>query len=162
MLLATALQAQAQQSSNPSVLEVTEQRVLAYAEENFRCFQNLNCLKREDPFPSSNLGSFNLNNNRFDQYVVEGSSENGTMHAVYNNRGELIKAKVIQRNVALPKAVADVLASGEFKEWIQISNEVTVINFDRSQVQYMVILERDGEIRIEYLNIDGEPMNRVL
>jgi hypothetical protein len=162
LLLVTALQAHALQNSNPTDMEVTQKRAVAHAEENFRCFQNLNCLKRENPFPNSNLGSINLNHNRFDQYVVEGSSENGTMHAVYNNRGDLIKAKVIQRNVALPKAVADVLATGEFKEWNQVSNEVTVINFDRNQVQYMVILERNGELRIEYLNIDGEFLNRII
>lgn len=162
LLLLSALQAHALQNSNPTDMEVTQKRAFAHAEENFKCFQSLSCLKRENPFLNSNLGSVNLNNNRYGHYVVEGRSENGSMHAVYDNRGELIKAKVIQRNAALPKAVADVLATGEFKEWTQIGNEVEVIDFDRNKVQYMVILEREGEIRIEYLNIDGKLLNRVL
>jgi hypothetical protein len=162
LLLAAALQANALQKNQSTDMEVNQKRSLAYAEENFRCFQSLQCLKRENPFPNSNLGSLNLNNNRVEQYVVEGSSENGTMHAIYNSQGDLIKATVIQRDVALPKAVADVLVSGEYRNWTMIGNEIEVRNFDKDQIRYKVILQKDTQIKIEYLNRHGEFLNRIL
>jgi hypothetical protein len=135
---------------------------LTISEDNFSCFQHLQCLIKENPFQKSNLNDIRLNNSHVERYVVEGSSKNESMHAVYTSRGDLIKATVIQKNIVLPKAISDVLASGNFKPWTVIGTELVIENFDKNQMQYKVVLQHEGEVRIEYFNKYGEFQNRFM
>lgn len=135
---------------------------LTIQQENFECFQNLQCLKQNNPFKNSNLDEVNLNQNRSERFVIEGSAKNESIYAVYNHQGDLVKATVIQRNIALPQSVVNSLISGEFNDWKIVGNEVVIENFDAEQIQYKVVLENDSEIRMEYFDRNGQPLNRFL
>lgn len=135
---------------------------LTIHEGNFSCFQSLQCLIRENPFPKSNLDEVRLSNNNSDKFVVEGASKNETMHAVYNGSGELIKATVIQRNIVLPKTISLVLASSEFEDWSMIGNELVIEDFNKNSMQYKVILKNGDEVRVEYFDKHGQFQNRFL
>lgn len=138
----------------------TPQRGLTINEENLSCFQSLQCLKRENPFQKSNLEDIKLNN-QTDRFVVEGSTKNETLYAEYDGNGELIKATVIQRNIVLPRTINRVLTTGELENWMIIGNELVIENFDKSRMEYKVILEHEGEVRVEYFDHKGEHRNRL-
>ncbi|TVR34010.1 MAG: hypothetical protein EA390_03465 [Balneolaceae bacterium] len=150
------------QASQMSTDGETLKTALTITEDNFSCFRSLECLKRNNPFPKSDLSKIRLNDFRSEGYTIEGSSKNESLHAEYNYRGDLVKATVIQRNIPLPKAINDILASGELESWTMIGNELVIRNFDRSTMQYKVILLRDDDIRVEYFNKHGEFQNRML
>lgn len=133
---------------------------LTINEENLGCFQTLQCLKRENPFQKSNLEEVKLNN-QSNRYIVEGSTKNETLYAEYNGKGDLIKATVIQRNIVLPRTINIVLTSGELENWSVIGNELVIENFDKSRMEYKVILEHEGEVRVEYFDHKGEHRNRL-
>lgn len=135
---------------------------LTITEDNFSCFQQLKCLIKENPFQKSNLSDIRLKDTRMERYVVEGTSKNESMQAVYNRSGDLIKATVIQKNITLPKAISKELAEGNFKLWTIIGTELVILDFDKNQMQYKVVLQHEGEVRIEYFNKYGEVQNRFL
>lgn len=134
---------------------------LTIHEGNFSCFQNLQCLKRENPFKNSNLVQINLNS-MTDRYVVEGTSKNESIFAVYSGSGDLIKATVIQRNIILPKTILRRLASADFEDWFVIGNELVIENFNKNSMQYQVILQDENDVRVEYFDRDGNIQNRFL
>jgi len=129
--------------------------------DKFDCFQTLQCLKRENPFKKSNLDNIRINDNRSSRFIVEGSSKNETLHAVYTNSGELVKATVIQRNIPMPRTINEALVTGEYKSWTVIGNELVIENFDKERMQYKVILENEGEVRVEYFDRNGHFLNRI-
>ncbi|PWN06290.1 hypothetical protein [Rhodohalobacter mucosus] len=143
--------------SNPDTLVNS----LTIHEGNLACFQDLNCLKSNNPFNQSNLEEVILGSNMTGNYVVEGKSKNEEVYAVYNARGELLRATVIQRNVALPKHLCEVLVSDEFKSWTMIGNEVEIRNFDKNKITYKVVLSRDGEVRVEHFDQYAKPIDRI-
>jgi hypothetical protein len=151
----TAVQASAQQPDNQPEREKATAG-FAIQESNFSCFQDLQCLKKENPFKSSNLESIRLNRERYDRYIVEGNSKSEQIYAIYDRSGRLMKAEVVQRNVLLPESILFQLVSEPFDSWTMIGNEFSVKNFDRSTIEYKVILERDGEVRIIYFNRHGQ------
>jgi hypothetical protein len=134
---------------------------LTINESNFSCFESLQCLKRENPFNSNNLDRLNLNG-QSEMYVVEGSSKNESMHAVYDANGSLVKATVIQRNIILPRSIYEALSSEEFEDWTMIGNELVVKNFDKNSMEYKVVLESGDDIRVEYFNKNGELQSQFL
>jgi hypothetical protein len=150
------------QASQNSTDSEKPKNTLTITEDNFNCFQNLECLKRNNPFPNSNLSNIRLNDRRAEGYTVEGSSKNESLYAEYNYRGELVKASVIQRNIPLPRAINEVLVTGKFESWTMIGNELVIQNFDRSNMQYKVILQNGDDIRVEYFNKYGEFQNCML
>lgn len=149
------------QMSSDEITPNKPRKSLTIHEGNFSCFQSLQCLVRENPFPKSNLEDVRLNNNS-EKYVVEGTSKNETMYAVYDGKGDLIKATVIQRNIALPKTILRVLTSSEFDDWSLIGNELVIENFDKHSMQYKVILKNGDEVRVEYFDKYGQFQNRFL
>jgi hypothetical protein len=144
-------------NTNPDTLVNT----LAVHEGNLTCFQDLKCLKSNNPFNHTNLDEVILGNNRSGNYVVEGKSKNEEIHAVYNARGELLKATVIQRNVALPKHICEALVSDEYKSWTMIGNEIEIRNFDKNKITYKVVLSRDGEVRVAHFDQYANPIDRI-
>jgi|GEM_PF-961633 len=161
-LLAMATSPVAAQYDNSKMTDdVFQTSSLTITLDKFDCFQKLQCLKRENPFKNSNLDRIRLNNNRTASYVVEGSSKNETLHAVYNSNGDLVKATVIQRNIPMPRAINRALVSDELQEWTLIGNELVIENFDKERMQYKVILQNDGEVRVEYFDRFGHSLNRI-
>ncbi len=63
------------QMSSDEITPNEPRKSLTIHEGNFSCFQSLQCLIRENPFPKSNLDEVNLNNNS-EKFVVEGTSKN--------------------------------------------------------------------------------------
>ncbi len=129
--------------------------------DKFDCFQTLQCLQRENPFKNSNLGNIRINDNRSNRFIVEGSSKNETLHAVYTNSGELVKATVIQRNIPMPRAISETLLTGEYESWKVIGNELVIEDFDEERMQYKVILQNEDEVRVEFLDRNGKFINRI-
>lgn len=161
LFVITSTPASSFQMSSDELNPEKPRKSLTIHESNFSCFQSLQCLIRENPFPKSNLDEVRLNNNS-EKFVVEGTSKNETMHAVYNGSGDLIKATVIQRNIALPKTILRVLTSSEFDDWSLIGNELVIENFDKDSMQYKVILKNGDEVRVEYFDKYGQFQNRFL
>lgn len=128
---------------------------LAIQENDFACFQNLECLKRNNPLNSSNLDKIVFNPDRFSQYIVEGSSRDEYVYAVYNEKGDLIRGTVVQRNIVLPNSIYKVLANDGYSSWKMIGNERVVQNFDSNSMTYKVILNRGDEVRVEYFDSKG-------
>jgi hypothetical protein len=152
----TAVQASALQHTDTPPERENAPVALAIQESNFACFKDLQCLQKENPFTNSNLESIRLNSERYDRYVIEGSSKSEQIYAIYDRTGRMIKAEVIQRNIALPKSIQDVLFTEPFDSWTMIGNEFSVKNFDRSTIEYKVVLERNGEVRIIYFDRHGQ------
>lgn len=149
------------QAQTDRIDEEKQRSSLTINESNFDCFQSLQCLKRENPFKNSNLNEIRLNDHKTDRFIVEGTSKNETLYAVYDGRGELVKATVIQRNIILPKSITGVLTTGEFEPWFIIGNELVIENFDKKSMQYKVILQQEGDVRVEYFDREGHLLNRV-
>lgn len=160
ILVITSTPAISFQTSSTGVTDDEPGTSLAIQESNFSCFQNLQCLIDENPFKKSNLGDIKLNNNRAQNYVIEGSSKNEEIYAVYDAGGRLLKATALQRNIALPRTITEVLAADEFKAWRMIGNELVIQNFDKDSMQYKVILQNGDEVRVEYFDRKGGSMNR--
>jgi hypothetical protein len=133
---------------------------LTIHEGNFSCFRDLNCLKDKNPFRSSNLDEVRPASNLTGNFIIEGSSRNEEIYAMYNGRGELLKATVIQRNIVLPKNLREILINDEFKSWTMIGNEVEIQDFDKNKVTYKIVLSRDGEVRVEHFDSYGQKVNR--
>ncbi|MEX0646844.1 MAG: hypothetical protein WD139_03625 [Balneolaceae bacterium] len=74
LLVLLSVPALSQQISTDVTNNEKPRHTLTIHEGNFSCFQNLQCLKREDPFENSNLVQINLNS-LTDRYTVEGTSK---------------------------------------------------------------------------------------
>ena len=159
LISSSAFSLQASQNSTDGEKPKT---TLTITEDNFNCFQSLECLRRNNPFPNSDLSNISLNDRRAEGYTVEGSSKNESLYAEYHYRGGLVKATVIQRYIPLPKAINEILVSGELESWTMIGNKLVVRNFDRNTMQYKVMLKNGNDIRVEYFNKYGEFQNRML
>lgn len=157
---ASILPASASMHTVPEVNPDTTRYTLTIHEGNFSCFRDLNCLKNNNPFRNSNLDKVYPNNYRSGNYIIEGSSRNEDIHAVYNGQGELLKATVIQRNIVLPKNLSELLINDEFKSWTMIGNEVEIHDFDKNKITYKIVLSRDGEVRVEHFDSYGQRLNR--
>lgn len=135
---------------------------LSIQEDNLYCFQNLQCLKAENPFNNSKIADIKLNGTN-EKYVIEGKSRNEELYAEYHGQnGTLIKATVIQRNIILPKHLLVNLASGEFKSWTMVGNKRTIKNFSKNSIEYEVVLMKDGELRIEYFDSNGMMIDQLI
>jgi len=130
-------------------------------EDRFSCYQTLQCLQRENPFKKSNLNEINLNREKYQYYLVEGSSKDEDIYAKYDRSGRLLEARLTQRNVDLPEFITNVLNGDSYKGWEIIGNELLVQNFDRKRMSYKVILVKDSEVIIEYFDRFGNSMNRL-
>jgi hypothetical protein len=149
------------QSSSVTDDAATHKINLTINEANFSCFQEIQCLKRENFFKKSNLDETTLRSNRFEKYIISGSSRNEDLHAVYDSYGMLLEATVIQRNIPLPTAISNVLISSDLQSWTMIGNELEIKNFDKNRMSYKLILQRDGEIRVEYFDRYGNQLSRL-
>lgn len=135
---------------------------LSINESNLYCFQNLKCLKQENPFKNSNLDKVKLNEST-EKYVIEGKSRNEEMYAEYDGyNGNLIKATVIQRNIHLPKNILIELTSGDYKDWTMVGNKRVIKNFMKDSIEYEVVLMNDGELRIEYFDSNGMMIDQLI
>lgn len=135
---------------------------LTIQENNFSCYQNLQCLKQNNPFKNSNLDEMRINSNRISKYVIEGSSRDEEIYAEYNRHGDLITATVIQRNIVLPMELMETLFSDEFNSWKMIGNELVVEDFDKHRMQYKIILQKDDMTKIETFDRNGNITNQLL
>ena len=135
---------------------------LSINEDNLYCFQNLQCLVQENPFENSNLSDVRLNQGT-ERYVIKGKAKNEELYAEYDGvNGNLIKATVIQRNILLPKNITTWLANGNYSDWAMVGNTRVIKNFQRSTIRYEVMLMKDGELRVEHFNANGEMINQLI
>lgn len=162
LLALTSTQAIAFQNTMDADGSKKTQMNLTITEDKFPCFQSLECLKRENIFPDSNLKNVNIFMDRMDGYITEGSSDSESLYAVYNRKGELVKATVIQRDIPLPIALINTLGMEEFSSWTVVGNELEIKNFDKNQMVYKVILQNGNKIRVEHFNKHGEYLSRYL
>ena len=123
--------------------------------DSYSCFQNLECLKKENPFNNSNLDEIVFNPHRYEKYIVKGTSNNEDIYAIYDGRGEMINATLRQRNIKLPSAIHEALLSDSYNTWNMIGNELVVHNFDVKSMTYKVILSMNGEVKVEYFDRHG-------
>jgi len=143
--------------SQSSAIDVypDQNQSLAVNESNLFCFQNLECLKAENPFKNSDLSNIKLNGSN-SKYVIKGSSRNEQLYAEYDGKhGSLIAATVIQRNVKLPKNILVKLNNGEYSDWTMVSNTRVIKNFNNDDTRYEVVLMKNSELRTKYYDSTG-------
>lgn len=155
----TSVQVFSQQMSEPLYNTEEMQTGMTINEDDFTCFQDLQCLKLKNPFNNSNLNEFNYNSNSYESYVINGSSRDEEVYAVYDKKGRLIKATLTQRNFRLPKAIEEALRDSEFADWKVVGSELTVENFDKRKMQYKVVLQNEGIVRVTQFDRDGNIQN---
>ena len=142
------------QSSNNS-LDFSQTEILSINDSNLYCFQNLQCLKAENPFKNTDLSDIHLNGTK-EKYVIEGKSKNEELYAEYDGKnGNVITSVVIQRNVQLPRNILVELNTGEYKGWQMAGNTRVIKNFAKETTRYEVAMMKDGELRIEHFNANG-------
>jgi len=156
ILLLTTSVTYAMQSDLKTPDEAAFSYQLTVNENSMECFRTLQCLIEENPFKNSNLDQIRLNNSRAQRFMVEGSSENEELKAVYLANGTLVEASVTQRNIVLPRKIYEKLATGELESWTMIENELNIKNFDETTKRYKVVLKRDNDVRVEYFDRYGE------
>lgn len=159
--LLMGLPAVALQGSSSTTDDTKTNNSLMIHEDNFSCFQNLQCLMKDNPFRTSNLDDIRFNNHEYQTYVVEGTSKNEEVYAVYDQDGLLIESTVTQRNIVLPEKISRSLVSSEFRDWTLIGNELEVRNFDKNTMLYKVVLQNGEEVRVEYFDRNGNRKNRI-
>lgn len=137
-------------------------KTLSINESNFYCFQNLQCLKSENPFENTDLSGIKLNGFK-EKYVIQGKSKNEEMYAEYNgSTGNLITAMVIQRNIHLPRNILVGLSTGEYSDWSMVGNTRIIKNFTKNSTRYEVVMMKDGELRIEYFDANGNTIAPII
>lgn len=152
----SVISSHAMQSEISAPEEASHSYQLTVNDNTMDCFRSLQCLIEENPFKNSNLDRIRLNNSRAQRFMVEGSSENEELKAVYLANGDLVEAKVIQRNIVLPRRIYETLASNELSSWTMIENKLEIKNFDENTKRYQVVLSRDSEVRVEYFDKNGD------
>ena len=164
VLVLTATQALSFQNSATANDYELPRNNLTIQESHYSCFQTLQCLKKENPFKNSNLNQINFHSGSSATYVIDGRSDYESIHAVYDNKGFLVKATVIQRNILLPRSISQVLISDDYAGdgWVMIANELEIKNFDEKTMQFKVVLNRDDEVRVEYFDRYGNSSNRFI
>lgn len=154
--IATAQASPAKNNADKNLNKLTIQ------ENNFSCYQDLECLKQNNPFKNSNLDEMRIHNNRVSKYVIEGSSRDEEIYAEYNRNGELITATLIQRNIVLPIDLMKTLISDDFNSWKMIGNELVVEDFDKRSMQYKIILQKGDMTKIVTFDRNGNINNQLL
>lgn len=143
------------------VIDEASPPALAVKVDNLACLKSLQCIQKENLFVKTNLDILRNGNGRFGGYTIEGSSENEELFAQYDNRGNLIRSNVIQRNIPLSREVRKQLINEEFNSWNMIGNERMIKNFDKKSIEYKLILQREDEIRVVYFDYKGQNKNRL-
>ena len=129
---------------------------------NLYCFQNLQCLKTDNPYKGTDLSDIKLNGLN-EKYIVQGNSKNEQLYAEYDgDTGNLIKATVIQRNIRLPHNILSSISTGENTGWTMAGNTRFIKNFMENSIKYEVILMKDGELRIEYFDVNGMAIDPII
>lgn len=93
-------------------------------------------------------------------YVVEARGENYETRAVYNEMGKLRHSKTVIKDVRLPKAIQDKLASQEYAGWTLTGNQEVIRNFREDRKYFKVNLQKDGKKKTVYFNRSGEKAKR--
>lgn len=93
-------------------------------------------------------------------YVVEAKGKNYETRAVYNKKGKLRYSKTVFKNVRLPKAIQDRLASQEYAGWTLTGNQEVIKNFKEDKKYFKVYLQKDGKKKTVYFNRVGELTKR--
>lgn len=156
----TNVQVFSQHISETSDITEREKIGMAINEKDFKCFQDLQCLKVNNPFSMSNLNDFNYYSKRYESYVVNGSSRDEEVYAVYDNKGRLMRATLTQRNIKLPETIEEALSEGEFANWRVVGTELTVENFESKSMQYKVVIQNEGFVRVAHFDSDGNIQNQ--
>lgn len=157
VLFAGAATAQNERDSQKSgVMNFTEQNSsLTISEEDFRCFRELNCLKRNTMLREKGLNVNFSSHAPSDRYILKGESKNEKVYAEYNDKGDLVKGVLVRTDVILPSEIRNRLSSGEYKDWTMIGNEITITNFDSRNTEYKVIVQKEGEAKVLYFDRKG-------
>lgn len=97
-----------------------------------------------------------------DRYIVEATGKNYKTHAVYDNKGKLRYSKTTMKDIPLPKAIRDKLASDdEFAGWQLTGNQEVIRNFKADRKTYTLHLEKDGKKKTVHFNRMGEKVKRL-
>lgn len=150
--------------SQSSTIDVNpdQNQSLAVNESNLFCFQNLQCLKAENPFKNSDLSNIKLDGSNL-KYVIKGSARNEQLYAEYEGKnGSLIAATVIQRNVTLPKSILVELNNGEYSDWTMVGNTRVIKNFNKDDISYEVVLMKNGELQTSYFDSNGMAIDPII
>lgn len=162
LILAMSYAPAAFSQSNAIDVNPYQEQNLTINESNLFCFQNLECLKAENPFKNSDLSNIKLDGSN-SKYVIQGSASNEQLYAEYDGRyGSLIAATVIQRNILLPKNILVELNNDEYDEWTMVSNTRVIKNFNKDETWYQVVLIKDSELKTKYFDSNGMTIDPII
>lgn len=97
-------------------------------------------------------------NEPIDHYEIYLKTTNGDeAHAVFEPNGDLVRYKLMTKNVPLPKPVLSAISKSEYKDW-KINKDVELIKSDQKKVveHYIVKLENGNQKKTLYYSLNGD------
>jgi len=147
--------------ANSDLTVAESENLFVIGEKEYRCFRELDCLKRNRELIDKGLNIKFNGSNASDLYILQGESRNEKIYAEYNSRGLLMHGYLIRTNVMLPAEIRNTLNEIGYSDWRVIGNEVEIVNFDRKSTEYKVVLQKDDEVRVVQFDRNGVPKRSI-
>jgi hypothetical protein len=126
------------------------------SENEFSCFRHIDCISDNPEFKRMGWDiQFKSDDHRpARSYKLESHSNNISVRASYNNRGQLTGATLTRTDSKLPGHILKNLVIG-YEGWTMVSNRTTFLDFDPDKVTYEVTLQNDGQTKHVKYDRDG-------
>jgi len=117
--------------------------------QDFKCLQSLECVQSSQHLKSK--GWTFVFDDTVDKFARELTArmkgEHVYFHAIYDEKGNLIRSNYKLENAALPSCLLKHLAEGTYKGWQIAGSRLVVKNFDPASLKYKVILKNKASTK---------------
>ncbi|MEX1269878.1 MAG: hypothetical protein WEA56_12780 [Balneolaceae bacterium] len=156
VLLGCSIRGYTQPKSVPAAEKSETNTVFHIGEEDYLCLQNIHCLEDTGLLKEKGWDIRFENMNDSGPYTLTGhNGSRKTLEASYDEKGELIDARLTLIDVVLPRTIRDHLGN-KSPGWVMNSNEMLVEDFDVEKTQYKVNLEKGTQRETLYFDHLGE------
>lgn len=127
-------------------------------EADYPYLKNLECI-RNGYFKESSAFNFNLDEleeELAENFELKGTGRNINMEATYDRNGNLVKARLTQKNARIPCSIYQFILNDEENDgWIIKEDEMVVRNFDPGQTEYSVTLSKGNREKVLHFETQG-------
>ena len=95
-----------------------------------------------------------------DMYVANCENGDVAIEAVYNRNGELIRAKTVLKQKAIPSEIQDII-DNEYPEWGVKKYEVIIQNFDVNRKYHKVKIKNSHKNKTIYFDKDYQKVDGI-
>lgn len=92
------------------------------------------------------------------RFILSSKNNRTSIYAIYGTDGNLLRARLVTKNVRLPKAIQHYLVTNDYRDWTMTSNKVIVHDFDRDKTEFEVIIQRDNKKQKLLFDNSGIPI----